>query len=278
MKTALNVATVSQDLSFEDFVQVTGEAGFDGIELIVPNQMMDYAMEKGVDGVKALLDDAGVQLSHFFPGLPVMASREAFEEAIEPTREKLEVAAELGMEHVGVWIPPYTDRPVSEARADLAARVRDAAQLVGEHDLSLTVEFIGTMREQPMVVSTLADVLEIIEVAGESNVAAVVDLFHFYTGESDMADLRAMPLELLGIIHMNDAPAGDAQRLKDADRVLPGQGVIPVVEMLRICVEKGYDGWLSLELFGEPLRQMDPRKAAEMGHKAIDRVLEETTA
>ena len=53
---------------------------------------------------------------------------------------------------------------------------------------------------------------------------------------------------------------------------------MPVVEMLRICAGKGYEGWLSLELFGEELRAMDPAQAAEKGLDATERVMEQALA
>ena len=278
MKTALNVATISQDLSFEDFVQVTGEAGYQGIELIVPEKLEAYVQEHGRDGAERLLEETGIELAHFFLGLPMQAAGKQFADALETGAERCRLAVALGIDQVGVWLPPTTDQPASRARADLAVRLRDAAQLAGDHDLQMTVEFIGTAGDGTPLVRTLADVLQVIEAAGEANLSTVVDLFHFWVGGSEMAHLEAMPLELLGIIHIDDAPHDDAERLVDADRVLPGEGVMPVVEMLRICAAKGYEGWVSLELFGEELRAMDPVKAAEMGIEATKRVMKQALA
>lgn len=275
MKTALNVATLSQDLSLEDFVQVTGEAGFAGIELIVPTKLEAYAEEHGVDGAARLFEEAGVACAHFFLGLPMAAEGAQFTDAFEAGAARCRLAVALGMDRVGVWLPPTTEHPAARARADLVARLRDAAQLADEHGLLMPVEFIGTARGGTPLVRTLADVLQVIEAAGESNLSALVDLFHFWVGGSDMADLQAMPLELLGMVHLDDAPHDRREELRDADRVLPGEGVMPVVEMLRICAEKGYEGWAAVELFGEPLRTMDPAKAAEKSLKATERVLEQ---
>lgn len=278
MKTALNVATINQDLSFQDFVQVTGEAGYQGIELIAPEKLEAYSHEHGRDEAARLLDGTGIELAHFFLGLPMQAAGKQFADALETSADRCRLAVALGMDQVGVWLPPTTEQSVAPARADLAARLRDAAQLAGDHDLQMTVEFIGTAREGTPLVRTLADVLEVIEAAGEANLSTVVDLFHFWVGGSKMADLKVMPLELLGIIHIDDAPHGDLERLVDADRVLPGEGVIPVVEMLRICAAKGYEDWVSLELFGEELRAMAPAKAAEMGLDSLERVMEQALA
>ncbi|MCD6360196.1 MAG: sugar phosphate isomerase/epimerase [Armatimonadetes bacterium] len=278
MKPALNVATLNRELSFEDFAQVAGEAGFEGIELIVPEKLEGHIERHGLDSAVRLLAEAEVAVAHFFLGLPMQAEGAQFSAALDDCARRCEMAVTLSMDRVGVWLPPATDRPVVRERADLAARLRDAAQMAGEHDLVLTVEFIGTVHEGEPLVRTLADVLAVIEAAGEANLAVVLDLFHFYVGGSDMADLEAMPAELLGMIHLDDAPHDRLERLKDADRVLPGEGVIPVVEMLRICAEKGYEGWAALELFGEELRSMEPAKAAAKGLAAVERVLEQALA
>ncbi len=278
MKSALNVATISQELSFEDFVRVSAEAGYQGIELIVPTKLEAYIDERGQDAAAQLLDDAGVELAHFFLGLPMQAEGHQFADALGTGAERCRLAVALGMTQVGVWLPPTTDQPASQARADLAARLRDGAQLAGDHGLEMTVEFIGTARGGTPLVRTLADVLEVIDAAGEPNVSALVDLFHFWVGGAAMADLEALPLELLGIIHIDDAPHDGVEGLVDADRVLPGEGVMPVVEMLSICAAKGYEGWASLELFGEELRAMDPAEAAAMGLAATDRVIAQALA
>ncbi|HUS80231.1 MAG TPA: sugar phosphate isomerase/epimerase [Armatimonadota bacterium] len=278
MRAAINVATLNQDLSLEDFVQVAGATGWEGVELIVPEKLMAYAEEHGVDGAQRLLADAGVAMAHFFIGLPMQAEGAEFDRALEAAAEKCRLARSLGMSQVGVWLPPRTEQPQARARADLAMRLRDAAQLAAEHGLQMTVEFIGTLRGGTPLVATLTDVLQVIEAAGESNLGALVDLFHFYVGGSELADLRAMPLELLTMVHVDDAPPGDLEQLKDADRVMPGDGVMPVVEMLRICAEKGYEGWASLELFGDKYRQMEPEQAGEIGLKAVERVMAEALA
>lgn len=273
MKTALNIATLNQELGFTEFVQVAGEAGFAGVELIVPTKLEAYAEENGVDAAARVFAQAGVACAHFFLGLPMQAEGQEFTEALEMGATRCRLAVALSTDRVGVWLPPTTDRPAARARADLVARLRDAAQLAAEYDLLMPVEFIGTARAGTALVQTLADVLEVIEGAGEDNLRVLLDLFHFWVGGSDLADLEAMPGELLGMVHLDDAPHDHREQLVDADRVLPGAGVMPVVEMLRICAEKGYEGWAAVELFGAELRAMEPLEAAKKSLKAAEEVL-----
>ena len=51
-------------------------------------------------------------------------------------------------------------------------------------------------------------------------------------------------------LHINDHPAHPAtETISDADRVMPGDGVGPVLEFYRALGRTGYDGYLSVELF-----------------------------
>ncbi|MBQ6914633.1 MAG: sugar phosphate isomerase/epimerase [Kiritimatiellae bacterium] len=48
-------------------------------------------------------------------------------------------------------------------------------------------------------------------------------------------------------VHVKDHPKGGPQ-----DYALPGEGVVPNEKMLRQLFSEGYDGWVTLELFGAP--------------------------
>ena len=53
--------------------------------------------------------------------------------------------------------------------------------------------------------------------------------------------------------------------LRKPNRVLPGEGVLPVKDLVRRLERAGYRGPYSLELFNETLLAMDPMIVAQRG-------------
>ena len=70
MKAALNPVTLSPDLPFADFVQIAGEAGFEGVEFSM-EVAAGHADEHGVEGLRSLFEGAGVGPAQWRLGLPL---------------------------------------------------------------------------------------------------------------------------------------------------------------------------------------------------------------
>lgn len=279
MKAALNPVTLSPDLCFPDFMRTAGQAGFEGIEFTMDDAAA-YAEERGVEGLRGLFAEAGVGPAQWRLMLPLWNLGDDISEAMRKMPERCELAAQIGANTV-MQVVPCRAPEGREAMDELAAILRDAAQLVAGWDLRLALEFIGLnvgAAEAERLVVTLGDTLDLIERIGESNVGVMLDFYHFYVGGSTREQLEAMPGELLYMIHLDDAPPGPVEELKDPMRVLPGEGVIGVADLLALCAEKGYEGYVSLELFGEELRQMDPLEAASIGYAATADTVREATA
>lgn len=59
----------------------------------------------------------------------------------------------------------------------------------------------------------------------------------------------------------------------DADRILPGDGDLPLENFLGKLRERGYDGYVSLELMNPTLWQTKASQVADLGAAALRRVL-----
>ena len=84
-----------------------------------------------------------------------------------------------------------------------------------------------------------------------------------------------VPVEQIGICHFNDAPAANPPRFEqgDADRVYPGDGCLPLADLLRTLAANGYTGPLSLELFNPGYWALDPAENLRRGLAATREVL-----
>jgi sugar phosphate isomerase/epimerase len=110
----------------------------------------------------------------------------------------------------------------------------------------------------------------VITEAAHPDACALLDIFHIYRGGSDFSGLRMFSGAAMHVLHVNDYPAQPPrEKLTDADRVYPGDGVAPVAQILRDLRASGFCGMLSLELFNRKLWEQDPLVVARTGLEKI---------
>ena len=74
--------------------------------------------------------------------------------------------------------------------------------------------------------------------------------------------------------HFNDAPASPPQfEQTDADRVYPGDGILPLKTFLKDLDAIGYEGFLSLELFNPQYWTRDLEEVAATGREKTEAVM-----
>lgn len=103
------------------------------------------------------------------------------------------------------------------------------------------------------------------------NVDLVLDSCHWHASESSPLD--AFPVERIAMVHLNDAPAKPPREIEDADRVLPGEGVIRLKDLLGALRSRGYRGPWSLETFNRGYWEEDAASVTRRGWAALDRLL-----
>ena len=77
------------------------------------------------------------------------------------------------------------------------------------------------------------------------------------------------------VFHFNDYPANPPrEKLTDADRVYPGDGVAPLQTLLRDLAEGGFQVMLSLELFNRQYWSQDPLTVARTGFEKMNALVQ----
>jgi sugar phosphate isomerase/epimerase len=167
----------------------------------------------------------------------------------------------LAPDFVGPLEAPALERAV--------ASLRQAAQWAAGSGVRLALEFRG----RATFCASLDTALALVVGCGEANVGVNLDLFHYYTGPSKFEDLEHLTPANLAFVQASDLAGVPRELATDADRVLPGDGdfrLPPIMDRLR---HLGYDGYVSLELFNPTLWQMKPAQVAEIGWRALERLL-----
>jgi 2-keto-myo-inositol isomerase len=123
--------------------------------------------------------------------------------------------------------------------------ITQAARIASAYSVKLGYEFVSY---ENRVINTLDASLRGLSRWG-SAVGLVLDVFHLFRTGERIAQIPDSVMNRLWVFHVNDAPQIPIDRLKDTDRVFPGEGIVDVEEALRVLGAKGFAGPISLELF-----------------------------
>ena len=87
--------------------------------------------------------------------------------------------------------------------------------------------------------------------------------------------MQLLTPELLAHVQLCDVAGVPRELATDADRILPGDGDFQLGAIIDAVRRLGYQGWISLELMNPLIWDMPGSRVAEMGMKALCRMLQE---
>ncbi|MEM1295356.1 MAG: sugar phosphate isomerase/epimerase, partial [Verrucomicrobiota bacterium] len=186
--------------------------------------------------------------------------------ALEEARRRMDLSARLGAEFI-VCTPPLEQLGFDA----LHQGYRDLLQIGREAGTKALLEYISVFPS----LNNLPDAVTVLDRCGDAEGALVIDAFHNWNSKTSLEDLRALPLERLAHYHIDDAdPDKPALSQLDSDRVMVGDGQIDLHSEIAILKEKGYAGWVSLELFNAELWAQDPLEVAKLGMERLHELLD----
>jgi len=81
------------------------------------------------------------------------------------------------------------------------------------------------------------------------------------------------------VLHMNDYPADPPRdKIADRDRIMPGDGIAPLTQILCDLRDKDGQTVLSLELFSQVYWEKDPLEVAKTGLAKMKAAVEKALA
>jgi len=256
MQLALHQNT-SAASGFRRSLEGWARAGIRYVELT--DVMLDeFLASDTLDGARRLLADLGLTPVSAAAVLPdVWIPGPEREASLETWSLRCEQFAALGLDRI--YCPSITSRPVTAE--DFAATpdcIREVGEITRGFGLTAMIEFARTSTHLATLPSTLAVIRE----AAHPNVRPMLDFFHFWSGLSKFDDLDLLEPGELAHVHFQDLKDGPRELIDNDWRLIPGDGVAPVVRILRKLDEKGYSGPLSVELFRSEFVDGDPFEVA----------------
>jgi 2-keto-myo-inositol isomerase len=244
MRACLNGAT-TMPYPLDEDIRAARFAGFEAVE-IWRRKLIAYLEEHSVAELRQLLRTSEVTVAAICPVVIDYGDRAAPSQLA--IKQAAEVAAEIDCRLLVVCLArPTAGLSETQALEIAAAEVAKAADVVATHGISLAIE---PLAGAPPVTGP-REALTVVELAGRSNVGILVDTFHYYKAAVPLADIAAIPVEKLKIVHVNGCEDRPRAELRDSHRLYPTLGAIPAAPMLAPLYRNGYQGYLSVEVFQE---------------------------
>ena len=255
---------------FRDSVEGWARAGIRYVELGAP-QLAAFLENDTLPAARRLLGDLGLTPVSAAVVLPdIWLPGPARAESLERWRQGCDQFANLGLQKV--YSASITNRPVTAD--DFAATpdcIREVGEITREYELTGMIEFTRTSTH----LSTLTSSLQVIRAAAHPNVRPMLDFFHFWSGLSKFEDLDLLEPGELAHAHFQDLLDTPRELINNDSRLIPGDGIAPVVRILRKLAEKQYTGALSVELFRAEFVRGDPFAVASEIRPKCEAVMRE---
>ncbi|MBO6523140.1 MAG: sugar phosphate isomerase/epimerase [Balneolaceae bacterium] len=256
--------------SLEEKVEIAAEAGYDAIEPW-DRELISYEKEGGdVEKLGARIKELGL----FVPSViglwnAIPPGDKEFEESLEGTRNRMRLAKAIGSQHIQT-IPNTVGEGYDVKK--VAQRYRTVLEIAEEEfGLEAALVFVKFF---PL--KSMGQAMQVALDSNHPNAKIIPDTYHMYITEGGFNGLKLINGDAIAIFQFADAPGHKApDDLADADRVFPGDGVLPLPEILRDLYATGFRGCISLELYNPEYHQRDPLEVAKEGFEKTLKVIKE---
>ncbi|MEO1971408.1 MAG: sugar phosphate isomerase/epimerase family protein [Pirellulaceae bacterium] len=228
-----------------------------------------YLKEKTVSQLLDLLHEHSMDapVASFQGGL-LASQGGARREAWALFADRLRLCCELGVRTMVVQCdvpPPLDAETIDRVRVSLT----DAARQAADCGVQIAIE--------PQATSALAKNIQtaavLVSEVDSDSLGICLDVFHFYTGCSKYSDLNYLTTENLFHVQVSDLADVPREFAQDADRIMPGDGDIPLDPIVAHLRSIEYKQYVSLELLNPKLWQIPALQIGEIGMTALRRLL-----
>lgn len=265
-RVSLNTSTIRDEKGkprpLADSINIAAKAGYNAIEPWIL-EIEEFKKKESLAELKKRITEAGLEVPDaigFAEWVVDDAGRR--KKGLEQAKRDMDTLAQIGGKRLAA--PPVGMTDSKSNPLDLMAaadRYRELLELGQTMGITPIVELWGFSKN----LHRLGHAVLIATECGKAGGGILPDVYHLYKGGSDFAGLKLLGAESIGIFHVNDYPKIDRDKIVDADRVYPGDGIAPLKEIFGTLKKIHYTGFLSLELFNREYWKQDPAVVAKTG-------------
>lgn len=259
----LNTSTIrGQKLGLVKEIDVAAEAGYDAIEPWVASIQQYVGAGGDLADVRKRVEDRGLTVESAISFPPWVVDDAAVRaKAVEQVKREMDVLARIGGKRIAV--PPAGATEGAALDLTMAAeRYRVLLEAGDSIGVVPQLELWGFSRN----LHRLGECMFVVIESGHPQACLLADAYHIYKGGSDFNGLKMIDGRAIQVFHLNDYPAEPPREtIADRDRVMPGDGIAPLSQILKDLSDKGTQTVLSLELFSQAYWRQDPLEVAREG-------------
>lgn len=279
---ALNTSTIrGQQLTVEQQIRVTAEAGFDGFEPWI-GDLRSYVERGGkIADLKKQLDDSNLVLSGAIGFAQwIVNDPDERRQGLDEARRDMDLVRQLGGQRmaappIGAHNADAIQRGGEVSLDTIAQRYRALLEIGVEMGVTPLLELWGFSP----TLSKLGELAYVATAANHPSAAVLPDFYHIYKGGNSMTGLGMIEASRMPLFHINDYPSEPSvAEIADKDRVFPGEGVCPLVETIAMLLKNGFAGTFSLELFNPTYWQRPAEEVAREGLTRSKNIISQAVA
>ncbi len=242
------------DWSFKEDVENYSEHGIPGIGVWY-HKIRDVEIEE----VKKTLRSSGLRVSSLLQAGFFALDRKKKEElsfCIPEMTDAVELAHEIGAEALEIITgpPDLTKGGIGEVEKLTICSLKEIAPLAEELNVRIALEPLHPMYlDTWSSIVTIEQAMNIIDEVGSGNIGICLDVYHVYWDPKLYEGIKRAAGRIFGV-HIDDwrFPTRNF-----GDRVIMGDGIIPLNAIVQVIEETGYTGCYEVELFSEELAKVD---------------------
>ena len=262
------IPTLSQVCSLQSpFEQDIGDyaAAHCGAVEIWLTKLESHLESHSIQEVKELLarHEMAAPVASFQGGL-LASQGEARRQAWELLERRLELCRDVGINTLVVACDiagPLARHDIERVQVSLA----QLAQAAGKRGVRAALEF----QARATLGNNLQTAAMLVGEVNSPHLGICLDAWHYHVGPSQTEDLELLTRENLFHVQLCDLAGVTRELATDSDRILPGDGDIPLVPIIGHLKTIGYAGPVSIELMNPQIWRAGPLQFGEIGMTAL---------
>lgn len=243
-------------------VEIASKAGYTGIEPWI-NELDTYVKNGGsLSDLRKRIADAGLTVESAI-GFAAFLAEDDNErrKGLEEAKRCMGLVHDIGGTRIAAPPVGVTNKSGLDP-LKLADRYRALCELGQKEGILPQLELWGFSQ----TLCRMGEVAFVGIEAAHPSACFLLDIYHIFKGGSDFEGLAMFAGSRMHNFHVNDYPADPPRdKISDAHRVYPGDGVAPLGKIFRTLRDNGYKGVVSLELFNRDYWKQDAFEVAKTG-------------
>jgi len=239
--------------SFLEDVSAYQDAGLNAIGIWRP-KLVEFGEERGIE----LIRDSGLAVSSLsWAGGFTGSNEHSFLEALDDARDAVRVGGALNAECLVIISGSRAGHTVNHSRRLLVDALRSLGDLAAEHQLPLAVQPMHSMftREWTFL-TTIDQTLDVLDRCDHEYVQLAFDVYHLWQ-EPRLLERIPQIASRVAVVQLSD---WSNPPRSENDRCLPGDGEIPLNEIVTAFAESDYEGHFELEVWSQKIWNSDYQK------------------